>query len=191
MGPEDGQHVVTGLLRRWSSGEREALDELMPLVYRELHGLAAHYLRGERPDHTLQSTALVNEAYLRLVDQHTDWRNRAHFYGVAARILRRILVDHARERKAAKRGSDQKKGSLDQALTLPAQADVDLMALDESLDRLAEMDPKKARLVELKYFAGLPVHEVAQMMGISAATVHREWAIARTWLYRDMMAKTI
>jgi RNA polymerase sigma factor (TIGR02999 family) len=183
-----GQHVVTDLLRRWSSGEREALDQLMPLVYDELHRLASRYLRDERPDHTLQSTALVNEAYLRLVDQHTAWQNRAHFYGVAAQILRRILVDHARERKAAKRGLGQKKVPLDDALAVPVEAGVDLIALDESLDRLAEMDPQKARLVELKYFAGLPVREVGKVLGMSAATVHREWAIARTWLYRDMMA---
>jgi RNA polymerase sigma factor (TIGR02999 family) len=159
----------------------------MPLVYSELHRLAGRYLRDERTDHTLQPTALVNEAYLRLVDQRdTGWQNRAHFYGVAAQILRRILVDHARERNAAKRGGAHNKVSLDQALTVPAQPDLDLVALDESLNRLAEFDPKKARLVELRYFTGLPVHEVAKILGISPATVHREWAIARTWLYRSM-----
>jgi RNA polymerase sigma factor (TIGR02999 family) len=184
---EDSEHVLTKLLQRWSGGDRQALDQLVPLVYHELHRLAAGYLRAERPDHTLQTTALVNEAYLRLADRNPlPWQNRAHFYGVAAQILRHILVDHARERNAVKRGGNNKV-SLDQALTVPAQPDVDLVALDESLDRLAEFDPKKARLVELKYFAGLPVHEVAELLGISPATVHREWAIARTWLYRNMV----
>lgn len=186
---DEAQHLVTELLQRWSGGDREALDQLVPLVYKELHRLAAGYLRDERPDHTLQSTALVNEAYLRLVNlDGMPWQNRAHFYGVAAQILRRILVDHARERNAAKRGSGgNNKVSLDQALTVPAQQSLDLVALDDSLNRLAEFDPRKARLVELRYFAGLPVHEVAEVLGISPATVHREWAIARTWLYRNMM----
>lgn len=186
---DEAQHLVTELLQRWSGGDREALDQLVPLVYKELHRLAAGYLRAERPDHTLQSTALVNEAYLRLVNlDGMPWQNRAHFYGVAAQILRRILVDHARERNAAKRGSGgHNKVSLDQALTVPAQESLDLVALDDSLNQLAEFDPRKARLVELRYFAGLPVHEVAEVLGISPATVHREWAIARTWLYRNMM----
>ena len=185
---EGGTNLVTELLRRWSGGDQEALEQLLPLVYKELHRLAYRYLRDERPDHTLQPTALVNEAYLRLINQHaTEWQSREHFYGVAAQILRRILVDHARERNAAKRGLGRNKVPLDQALTVPAQADVDLLALDESLKRLAELDARKARLVELRYFAGLPVHEVARVLGTSPATVHREWAIARTWLYRDMM----
>jgi len=184
---DEGRHLVTELLQRWSGGDREALDQLVPLVYNELHRLASGYLRNERPDHSLQSTALVNEAYLRLVSLDTmPWQNRSHFYGVAAQILRRILVDHARERNAVKRGAGRNEVSIDQALTVPAQPDLDLVALDESLTRLAEFDPKKAKLVELRYFAGLPVHEVAEAMGISAATVHREWAVARTWLYRDM-----
>ena len=186
---DDGQHQVTELLQRWSGGDRAALDQLVPLVYKELHRLASVYLRDERPDHTLQSTALVNEAYLRLVGLDTmPWQNRAHFYGVAAQILRRILVDHARDRNAVKRGSGRNKVSLDHALTVPAQPELDLVALDESLTRLAEFDPNKARLVELRFFAGLPVHEVAEVLGISPATVHRQWAIARTWLYRQMMA---
>ena len=184
---DDGQHQVTELLQRWSGGDRAALDQLVPLVYNELHRLASVYLRDERPDHTLQSTALVNEAYLRLVNLDMPWQNRAHFYGVAAQVLRRILVDHARERNAVKRGAGRNKVSLDRALTVPAQPELDLVALDESLTRLAEFDPKKARLVELRYFAGLRVHEVAEVLGISPATVHREWAIARTWLYRDMI----
>jgi RNA polymerase sigma factor (TIGR02999 family) len=185
---EGGSNLVTELLRRWTEGDRAALDELMPLVYNELHRLANRYLRDERRDHTLQATALVNEAYLRLIHQHdTEWHSREQFYGVAAQILRRILVDHARERNAVKRAGNRNKVSLDEALTVPVQGDVDLESLDESLERLAQFDQRKARLVELRYFAGLSIQEVAGVLGISPATVHREWAVARTWLYRDMM----
>lgn len=185
-----GQSNVTELLRRWSGGDRAALDELMPLVYNELHRLAYRYLGFERSDHTLQATALVNEAYLRLINQRsTEWQSREHFYGVAAQILRRILVDHARERNAVKRKAGRNAVPLDAALTVPVQNDIDLLALDESLTRLAEFDRRKAQLVELRYFAGLTVHEVARVLSISPATVHREWVIARTWLYRDMMAE--
>src|SRR5260370_1407246 len=160
---EDGQQFVTELLRRWRGGERGGPAPPIPPGSDEFDPLAARYLRDERPGHTLQCTALVNEAYLRLADQHTDWQNRAHFYGVAAQILRRTLVDHARERKAVKRGMGYEKVSLDEALAVPAQADVDLIALDASLDRLAEMDPKRARLGEFEYFAGLPCRRSAQV----------------------------
>jgi RNA polymerase sigma factor (TIGR02999 family) len=183
----DGPQSLTGLLERWSSGDRNALGELIPLVYQELHRLAAGYLRAERREHTLQPTALVNEAYLRLAaSRPMQCQNRGQFYAVAAQVLRHILVDHARARDAVKRQTGNR-AALDEALTLPVHGDVDLLALDESLDRLAEFDPKKARLVELRYFAGLSVPEVAGVLGVSPATVNREWAIARTWLYRNMV----
>jgi RNA polymerase sigma factor (TIGR02999 family) len=184
----DGEQLITELLQRWSGGDREAFGQLVPLVYDELHRVAAGYLRAERREHTLQATALVNEAYLRLAtSQPVPWKNRGQFYAVAAQVLRHILVDHARARDALKRQAGNNRATLEQALTVPVQPDLDLLALDESLNRLAEFDPKKARLVELRYFAGLSVLEVADALGVSPATVHREWTVARTWLYRNMM----
>jgi RNA polymerase sigma factor (TIGR02999 family) len=184
----DGEQLITELLQRWSGGDREAFGQLVPLVYDELHRVAARYLRAERREHTLQATALVNEAYLRLAtSQPVPWKNRGQFYAVAAQVLRHILVDHARARDALKRQVGNNRATLEQALTVPVQPDLDLLALDESLNRLAEFDPKKARLVELRYFAGLSVLEVADALGVSPATVHREWTVARTWLYRNMM----
>ena len=184
----NGEQSITALLQRWSGGDREAFGQLVPLVYEELHRLAAGYLRGERSAHTLQPTALVNEAYLRLAtSQPVPWKNRGQFYAVAAQVLRHILVDHARARDALKRQVGGNRATLEEALTVPVQPDVDLLALDEALHLLAEFDPKKARLVELRYFAGLSVPEVAEALGVSPATVHREWTVARTWLYRNMM----
>ncbi len=160
----------------------------MPLVYDELHRLASRYLSRERPDHTLQSTALVHEAYLRLISQRdVHWQNRSHFFGVAAQMIRRILVDHARAHQAAKRGSGAVKLSLDEALASPEnQPDLDLLALDDALNRLAEIDPQQGRIVELRYFAGLSIDETAEVLHISPATVKRDWVMAKAWLFREI-----
>ena len=178
---------MTRLLVNWSQGDRDALEQLTPMVYGELRRLAARYLRRERPGHTLQSTAVVNEAWLRLIDQHSvRWQNRAHFFGVAAQLIRRILVDHARSRHAAKRGADAAKVSLDEAIGAPAQRDLNLVALDDALEGLARFDPQQARIVELKFFTGLTVEEIAEVVHVSPATVKRDWTAAKAWLYREM-----
>lgn len=178
---------VTRLLMSWSKGDRSALEALMPLVYGELRQLASAYLRRERPGHTLQSTALVHEAFLRLVDQRgVEWRNRAHFYGIAAQMIRRILVDYARAQHAEKRGSGNMKLSLDEALAVPGKTELDLLGLDQALDRLAALDVRQARVVELRFFAGLSIEETAEVMELSPATVKREWTTARAWLFREM-----
>jgi RNA polymerase sigma factor (TIGR02999 family) len=174
---------VTGLLKEAQAGDRAALDELLPLVYRELKGIAARQLAGERPNHTLQATALVNEAYLRLVDQHSvDWRNRAHFFSIAAETMRRVLVNHAVSRRAGKRGAGATLLALDDAAGLPDRREVDLILLDEALTRLAEFDAVQARIVEMKFFAGLSNEEVAEVTGTSESTVKREWRSAKAWL---------
>jgi RNA polymerase sigma-70 factor (ECF subfamily) len=174
---------ATGLLIAWTGGDREALDRMLPLVYDE-HRLAALYLRRERPDHTLQPTALVHEAYLRLIDQHrVDWRNRAQFLGVAAGMMRRILVNHARDRGAAKRPGDRERVSLSLIEAASGRDEVDLIALEEALHRLGALDERKARVVELRFFGGLSMDEIAEVLGISLATVEREWRFARAWLY--------
>lgn len=184
---DSGSQDVTQLLLEWRNGNERALDRLMPLVYDELRRLAASYMRRERPDHTLQPTALLNEAYLRLVDQtRIAWQGRAHFFGIAAQMMRRILLDHARQLKAAKRGSGGSKLPLEAALGESERQNVDVIALDEALTRLEELDPRQSRVVELRFFAGLEVNEVAEVLEISRATVNREWAIARTWLYREI-----
>jgi RNA polymerase sigma factor (TIGR02999 family) len=178
---------VTRLLVSWSQGDKAALDQLAPLVYDELRQLAGRYLRRERPGHTLQSTALVNEAYLRLIDQrHVHWQNRAHFLGVAAQMIRRILVDHARAHQAAKRGSGAAKLALDEALDAGRERDLDLVALDDALDALSRLDTKQSRVIELRFFAGLSIEETAEVMEISPATVKREWSSARAWLFREL-----
>lgn len=159
----------------------------MPLVYGELRRLAKAYLRRERSDHTLQSTALVNEAFLRLVNQrNVQWKNRAHFFGIAAQLIRRILVDHARAHQAGKRGAGAFKLSLDEAIGVAEKQDLDLVALDDALQRLCEFDPQQSRIVELRFFAGLSIEETSEVLGISPATVKREWSTARAWLYRDL-----
>ena len=186
MSPEPAADV-TQLLVRWSMGNQAALDELMPLVYGELHRLASAYLRRERPDHTLQSTALVHEAFMKLVNQHeVEWRNRAHFYGIAAQMIRRILVDYARSHHAEKRGSGAVKLALDEALAVPLQKDLDLLGLNDSLEQLAKMDPRQNRIVELRFFAGLSIEETAEVMQLSPATIKREWNSARAWLFREL-----
>ena len=178
---------VTQLLSDWSKGNQAALEQLMPLVYRELRRLAHRYLNKERTGHTLQTTDLVHEAYVRLVDQRrVQWQNRAHFFGVAAQLMRRILVDRARHRKRAKRGGDAVMVSLDKAVLVKNRSTVDLLALDEALTKLAELDERKARIVELRFFGGLEVEETAAFLKISAVTVMREWKMAKAWLHRAL-----
>lgn len=184
---------VTQLLVKWGDGDQQARDQLMPLVYSELRRLARNYLRKERPGHTLQPTALVNEAYLKLIDQKSArWQNRAHFYGVAAQLMRRILVDHARQHQAAKRGgSDQQRLSITSAgqlggKKLATEPAFDLLALHEALEELTVMDPQQGRIVELKFFGGLSIEETAEVMGIGHATVERDWKMARAWLRRKL-----
>ncbi len=179
---------ITQLLVDWSRGDQKALDKLMPMVYRELRRLAGNYLRRERPGHTLQPTALVNEAYLKLIDQKSaKWQNRAQFYGVAAQLMRRILVDHARQHQAAKRGgSDRQRLSITSAGQLAAKPDVDLLALHEALEELKSFDPQQERIVELRFFGGLSIEETAEVMGIGHGTVERDWQLARAWLRRKL-----
>jgi RNA polymerase sigma factor (TIGR02999 family) len=178
---------VTSLLLRWRGGDKAALDALMPLVYGELRRLASHYLRQERSDHTLQSTALVHEAYARLVGQNVpEWQNRAHFFGVAAQLMRQILVDHARHRRAAKRGGEQCKLALEDAESESKRTEVDLIALDDALQGLAKIDPQQSRVVELRFFGGLSIEDTSEVLGISPSTVKRDWNTARVWLYREL-----
>ena len=180
-------HSVTQMLLDWSEGDREALDKLIPIVYSELRLRAARYLRRERPGHTLQTTALIHETYLRLVDQKdVRWQNRAHFFAIAAQLMRRILVDHARQRDAAKRGGADVTLTLDEAMAVFPGRDVNLMALDETLTRLAEIDPRQSRVVELRYFSGLSIEETAEVLGVSPATVKLDWSMAKAWLRREM-----
>ena len=178
---------VTQLLVDWRGGDRAALDKLIPLVYDELHVLARRYLQRERGDHTLQTTALVNEAYLRLVSQpNAHWQNRAHFFGVAAQVMRHLLVDHARARRYARRGGSAVRITLDETVAASPGESVDLLALNEALDRLDAIDERKRRVVELRYFSGLSVEETAEVLGVSAITVKREWLKAKAWLYREL-----
>jgi RNA polymerase sigma-70 factor, ECF subfamily len=176
---------VTRLLAKWASGSQQALDELTPLVYKELRRLAASQLRKERKSHTLQPTALVHEAYLRLVDQkNPSWQNRSHFFGVAARLMRQILVDHARQRQAGKRAA--RTVSLEEAVSFQQRRSDDLLALDRSLHALEKFDPRKCRAVELRYFGGLSMDEIAQTLDVSTVTVRRDLRMAETWLHREM-----
>lgn len=189
MGDKAQDHAdITQLLIAWSDGRREALDDLMPIVYADLRRVAAGYMRREAPGHALQPTALVHEAYVRLIDQkQVKWRNRAHFFGVAAGMMRRILVDNARRRRADKRGGGWERVTLAGDEAAPdSQKDIDVLALHEALERLAEFDPQQERIVELRYFGGLTIDETAEVVGISAATVVREWTIAKAWLRADL-----
>lgn len=182
---------VTQLLQQWSLGREDALERLLPEIYAELRRLAASYLRDERRDHTLQPSALVHEAYLKLVDQRAvQWQNRAHFFGIAAQAMRRILVDHARAHGADKRGSGQRAVPLDESLAVGAMPDLDLLALHEALSRLAAIDPQQARVVELRFFGGLTMEETAEAMRISPATVGREWVLAKAWLFAELSRTT-
>ena len=188
---ESSRSEVTALLQLWSDGRKEALDRLLPQIYAELQRLASSYLRRERPDHTLQATALVHEAFIKLVDQRAvRWQNRAHFFGIAAQAMRRILVDHARARDAGKRGDGARRISLDDALVLTDMPNVDVLALDEVLSRLAVLDPQQSRVVELRFFGGLTIDETAEVLHISPATVGREWTLARAWLYAELQRST-
>jgi RNA polymerase sigma factor (TIGR02999 family) len=181
------QADVTQLLLEASRGDGASLEALFPLVYNELRNLAAHYLRQERASHTLQATALVHEAYLRLVDQTSiNWQNRAHFFSVAAQVMRHILVDHARGHLRAKRGAGESKLSLDEAVSFFADRDVNLVALDDALTTLAQLDAQQCRIVELRFFGGLTIDEVAEVLKISPATVSREWSLAKIWLHREI-----
>jgi RNA polymerase sigma factor (TIGR02999 family) len=178
---------VTQLLKQWSNGEEQALDRLLSQIHRELRKLAAGYLRKERADHTLQPTALVNEAFLKLVDQRgVKWQNRAHFFGIAAQAMRRILVDYARAHAAGKRGDGIRKLPLEDAMMIGGALDIDLLALDEALTRLAAIDPQQSRVVELRFFGGLTMEETAEVMRISPATVGREWRMAKAWLFAEI-----
>jgi RNA polymerase sigma factor (TIGR02999 family) len=178
---------VTGLLHKIANGDAEAASELVPLIYDELHRLAAHFMARERADHTLQTTALVHEAYLRLVQQRCDsWNNRAHFYGAAAGIMRRILVDHARARHTAKRGGREHHVPLEDAAGLAGDWPDGLLYFDAALTRLARRSPRQARVVELRFFAGLDVDEAAEALSVSPKTVKRDWSVARAWLLREL-----
>jgi RNA polymerase sigma factor (TIGR02999 family) len=180
---------ITEILRQWNNGKQEAIDELMPLVYAELHRQAARYLRRERTDHTLQTTALINEAYLKLIDQRdVNWESRTHFFAIAAQAMRRILVDYAKTRNREKRGGAEENLPLEEALQIQAKEEksVDLIALDEALSKLAEIDEQQARVVELRYFADLSLEETAEALHISRATAARDWSVAKAWLLREL-----
>ena len=180
-------HEVTQLLIQWSNGDKAALDKLMPLIYEELRQLARHYMNRERAGHTLQTTALVNEAYLRLINRkQVHWQNRAHFFAIAAHLMRSILVDHARSHAYAKRGGGARKIALDEALAVSQQRAADVVALDDALKRLAEIDRQQSRIVELKFFGGLTIEETAEVLGLSPATIKREWSTAKAWLYHEL-----
>jgi len=180
-------HEVTQLLLAWSNGDQEALARLTPLVDRELHRLAHYYMRRENAGHTLQTTALVNEAFLKLINQkHVHWKNRAHFFALSAQLMRRILVDHARSRQYAKRGGGAQRISFDEALLVSSEKGHDLLALDEALDNLAAIDSRKSKVVELRFFGGLSIEDTAEALEISAVTVMREWNMAKAWLYHTL-----
>ena len=185
--PSSPPHEITQLLAEWSEGNQAALDQLYPLVYNELRRLAHGYLRRERKGHTLQTTALINEAYLRLVDQkHVHWANRSHFFGISAQIMRRILIDHARRYDYAKRGGGAQRISLDEAAVVAKERGRALLMLDEALNSLAKIDPRRSQVVELRYFGGLNNEEIAAVLKISENTVTRDWNMARAWLYQEL-----
>jgi RNA polymerase sigma factor (TIGR02999 family) len=175
------------LLVRWREGDRHALDDLLPLVYDELHRLAGYYMRGERPSHTLQTSALVNEAYLRLAGaEDIQWQNRAHFFAISAQVMRHILVDHARRRNKEKRGGVVQKVELDEAMLVSDERAAEVVALDDALKSLAKIDPRKSQLVELRFFGGMSIDETAEVMQVSPGTVMRDWTIAKAWLLREI-----
>jgi RNA polymerase sigma-70 factor (ECF subfamily) len=183
---EPAGHDISTLLRAWSGGDQRALEKLTPIVYDELHRLARRYMKGERPGHSLQTTALVNEAYTRLVDyKRMQWQDRAHFFAVSAQLMRRILVEHAR-RHNLKRGGGVLHVSLDEAAIVGGDQDTDLVALDDAMNALARLDPRKVQVVEMRFFGGLSVEETAEVLNVSTVTVKRDWRAARTWLYREL-----
>jgi len=188
--PSRSLHEITQLLAEWSDGNQTALDKLYPLVYDELHRMARRYMQREHKGHTLQTTALINEAYVRLVDQkHVHWANRAHFFAISAQIMRRILIDHARRHAYAKRGGGAEKISLDETAIVAKERAPDLLVLDEALNRLAEIDPRRGQVVELRYFGGLNNEEIAGVLKISENTVTRDWNMARAWLYQELSGR--
>jgi len=181
---------ITQLLIAWGNGNQAAMDNLAPLVHKELHRVAARHMAGERPGHILQTTALVNEAYLRLIDwKNVQWQNRAHFFGLAAQIMRRILVDHARTRNSAKRGGDALQVTLSEAAGVAMQRTTDMVALDDALKTLETLDPRQSKVVELRFFGGLSLEETAEALRVSVATVRRDWSLAQAWLYRELTGK--
>ena len=184
MNEDAGQ--VTQLLKAMRTGDERAAEQLLPLVYQELHRLARSYMRGERAEHTLQPTALINEAYLRLAQGEIDWQNREHFIGVAARVMRRVLVDYARQHNAEIRGGGLKRVELEEWLAISPERIDEVVSLDEALSRLAEENPRQARVVELRYFGGLSVEQIAALLGIAERSVKRDWAVARVWLFREL-----
>lgn len=184
---DESRGDITRLLHRVSANGGEGVDELLEVVYAELRRQAARYLRRERKNHTLQPTALVNEAFMKLIDQrNVQWQNRAHFFGIAAQAMRRIVIDHARARQRVKRGGVQQAVTLDEAMIASESRSIDVLALDEALSRLAALDPRQAKIVELRYFAGLSVEETAEVTGLSPTTIKREWAMARAWLHAEL-----
>lgn len=184
---ELSSHEVTSLLKAWCAGEREALDRLVPLVYEELHRAARRYMRGEDQGHTLETTALINEVYLRLVSlPGVDWQNRGHFFALCARLMRRILVDLARSKRAARRGANAPEESFDEVCFLPNATPMDVLALDEALDRLGEIDKRKSLVVEMRFFGGLSAEESAEVLQVSKETVKRDWRLAKAWLLREL-----
>lgn len=187
--PDSAKHSITRMLQEWNNGNREVINDLMPLVYDELHHQAKRYLRRERQDHTLQTTALIHEAYLKLIDQrNVEWKSRTHFFAIAAQAMRRILVDYARAGKREKRGGDNIKLPLEETLQIAGKEEkiIDIIALDEALTRLAERDERQARIVELRYFADLSLEETAAALGISRATAALDWSMAKSWLFREL-----
>lgn len=185
--PASESHDVTRLLRAWSAGEEEALDELLPIVYDNLRRIARHQMRFERPGHLLQSTALIHEAYIRLVDQRrVRWRNRAQFFAIASRVMRRILVDEARGRAYAKRGGRALRVSLHESAAVAGERSSDLVALDEALGRLEILDARQSRIVEMRFFGGMTLEEISEVMSLSPATLKREWSAAKAWLYHEL-----
>src|SRR5438309_7197882 len=188
MAPQLPQQM-TQLLIAWSNGDQAARDELMPLVYEELHRLAHQYMNRERPGHMLQTSALVNEAFMKLVDQRdVHWQNRAHFFGLAAQMMRRILVDYARNRQYAKRGGSARQVSLDEAMIVSEERSAEVIALDDALKGLAQFDPRKSQIVELRFFGGLTIEETAEVLKVSPGTVMRDWTLAKAWLRKQMVS---
>jgi RNA polymerase sigma factor (TIGR02999 family) len=184
--------AVTQLLVAWSNGDERAFEALAPLVYQELHRLAKGYMKKERPDHTLQTTALIHEAWMRLVDARSlDWKNRAHFFAISARLMRRILVDHARARNVVKRGGEAQRVPVEDAALFGPERTPDLVALDDALQALAAFDPRKSEVIELRFFGGLSVEETAQVLGVSADTVLRDWRLARSWLLKELSSQEV
>ena len=185
---DDGSNKISGLLRAWSDGNGKALDELMPLVYEELHRQAHRFLRRERQGHTLQTTALINEAYLNLIKQNrVTWQNREHFFAISANLMRRILINYANARRRKKRGGENENLELDESILIATESkDLDLIALDEALTRLAAIDEQQANIVELRYFGGLTIEETSEVLGIAPATIKRDWKMTKAWLYREL-----